>query len=493
MTGSADKVPVLELRVLSGCHEGARAPMAEGRLRVGVDDDCDVILTDLVLMGEKGEYVWLYVQEGRWSVRGLPADDETPASTAQRILVPASSLGTVAMLGGVALTVSDANAPWQKVPMALMSEDGSARPENTVEPVLLDMTDEEKPDGVQSALTAGSDDVTRVRDVAMEEKTPVPRARRWGLLVAGIPALAVLIVAVGWGLATRGVSSGAAMEARAAAPRPDAAAQQRMRQEIAQALAAVDPGLRLQVTLLPAGNARISGWVSDNQQLDRLAEGLARIQPQPELAVSTASDLLDDLREINSSGSNAAPLRFELLGAGRVQVNGVVLTADEQRNAMAYLRDRAPQGIELVDGLRVAASQGSALQNWLKQQGFPGVRANWNGSRMELAVNASVEQMPRLEALLIRNDTPLFGIPYALRVHQSAPPGSKDAAPAGVYADVAPLPFRIRSVIGGGEPYVVLSDGSKLLPGAQRSGWKLVSIQSDRMLFDGPRQLVVLR
>ena len=42
-------------------------------------------------------------------------------------------------------------------------------------------------------------------------------------------------------------------------------------------------------------------------------------------------------------------------------------------------------------------------------------------------------------------------------------------------------------------PYVVLGDGAKLQPGGRRDGWRLVAVESDRLVFDGPRALVVLR
>ena len=68
-----------------------------------------------------------------------------------------------------------------------------------------------------------------------------------------------------------------------------------------------------------------------------------------------------------------------------------------------------------------------------------------------------------------------------------------DAPARPVHASAAPLPFRIRGVVGGAVPYVVLGDGSKLQPGGRRDGWRLVAVESDRLVFDGPRSLVVLR
>ena len=57
----------------------------------------------------------------------------------------------------------------------------------------------------------------------------------------------------------------------------------------------------------------------------------------------------------------------------------------------------------------------------------------------------------------------------------------------------APLPFRIRSVVGGVTPYAILDDGSKLQPGGKRGAWTLDSVDGDRITFSGPKTLVLAR
>ena len=58
-----------ELRILSGCHAGARAPATEA-LRLGAGDDCDIILNDIDL--PEGASIRLQVDREHWSSRQDP-------------------------------------------------------------------------------------------------------------------------------------------------------------------------------------------------------------------------------------------------------------------------------------------------------------------------------------------------------------------------------------------------------------------------------------
>ncbi|RYF71370.1 MAG: hypothetical protein EOO29_30160 [Comamonadaceae bacterium] len=248
----------------------------------------------------------------------------------------------------------------------------------------------------------------------------------------------------------------------------------------------------MRIEALPTGGARVSGWVADIAQLDRLAEGLSGIRPAPALAVRTASDLMDDL--VEAGGPDAQALRFELLGEGRVRAHGLVMAPAERDRVLALVRARVPPGIEIVDGLRVASAQGGTVQEWLRTAGFAGAEARWDGEQMVIGLEIGGQERSRLESLLARAATPLSGIPFVLRTREVGRAPVVAAVPAvPAHASKAPLPFSIRSVVGGAVPYIVLGDGSKLQPGGRRAGWRLVAVEPDRIVFDGPRSLVVLR
>lgn len=512
-----------ELRILTGRHAGARAPLAGGE-RMGADDGCDLILTDLDLPSDMG--AWVQIAMGRWWVRSSPPEaqalaDAPPADPASS-WVSEQPWGAVAYLGQVAITVSAADAAWQAVPHGHVEAAGAAatadktaagttltaasagsptQASGTGDPVLAVIPQNDAADpqhGHNPAPEPGGravDATVRTGAGVAAGSAPAKARRRWQpALIIGL-ALAALLLSVFWSLlkgqgAQRAAEGAQASEANAAAA--GAERQQRLLRDIQLAIARVDPGLRLRIEALPAGGARVSGWVADIAQLDRLAEGLAGIRPAPALAVRTASDLMDDL--VEAGGPDAQALRFELLGEGRVRAHGLVMAPAERDRVLALVRARVPPGIEIVDGLRVASAQGGTVQEWLRTAGFAGAEARWDGEQMVIGLDIGGQERARLESLLARAATPLSGIPFVLRTREVGRAPAVAAVPAvPAHASKAPLPFSIRSVVGGAVPYIVLGDGSKLQPGGRRAGWRLVAVESDRIVFDGPRSLVVLR
>ena len=55
------------------------------------------------------------------------------------------------------------------------------------------------------------------------------------------------------------------------------------------------------------------------------------------------------------------------------------------------------------------------------------------------------------------------------------------------------VPFVIRSVVGGPQPFIVLEDGSKLLVGGVYRKYRLVAVENTRIIFEGPRSAIVTR
>lgn len=491
-----------ELRILTGCHAGARAAVVGGE-GLGPDDSCDLLLTDLGLPGDAG--AWIQIAAGRWWVRSDPlpqpsSDADAPTETAPiAAWVEEQAWGAVAYLGQVAMTVSAPDAAWQHVPVGLAPAAGASNDEEALAAVALDEflhrpphahpSREKEKDNITGEGAAAQDVVAR--DGTAEPAPSHAVSRRWHpAWIIGV-ALAALLLSVLWSL-LQGANDRAGGDApalpAAGLAEAGAAQQQRLLREIQRVIAGVDPALRLRVEALPAGGARVSGWVADIAQLDRLADGLAEIRPVPALSVRTASELVDDL--IDAGGPEAPALRFELMGEGRVQALGLVSAPAQRDQVLAALRARVPAGIEIVDGLRVAADQGGAVQEWLRTAGFAGARARWDGQQMVIGLDIPGRERARLETMLSRPATPLSGIPFLLHAREV---GSSPVRATRVHASAAPLPFRIRSVVSGPVPYVVLSDGSKLQPGGRRAGWRLVAIETDHLVFDGPRALEVLR
>lgn len=455
----------MELRILSGCHEGASLALAAGeRLLVGSEGDCDVLLSDCGLAADAPLQVsW---QDGLWYM----CSPQQPAQAGQAAaagMLP----GAVAMLGQVHATVCAAHLEWTPMAEPAVPADQALAPLDSPPAAVHE-------DGADHA--------------AAQRAAPAvpPRVRSASALLhlrplAAVGVLSLALLGVGW-----------AVWRHAPVPEPadvvseitvSPQAQEKAVKEASLAIALADPALRMEVLAHPQGGVTVSGWVENAEQFDRLAQALSTLRPLPRLAVRTAQEVFDALTDVGSG--QGLSLRFAPMGAGKVQVRGVVLTPDMQQQTLAQLRAHAPQGIEIVDGLRVASLQGPDVLRWLGSQGLNATDARWDGEQLVLAVGVNPAQRAQLERLLAAPQTPLSGVPFLLQTHAL----KEAAAPRRLSLAEAGLPFGVRSVVGGAAPYVVLADGAKLQPGGARGGWRLAAIAPDHLVFDGPKRLEVSR
>ncbi|MCD2512855.1 type III secretion system inner membrane ring subunit SctD [Comamonas endophytica] len=459
-------LPDLELRVLSGCHQGASLPVEAGEpLRIGSAGDCDVLIGDCGLEAP----VRLHLQPGGWTL----ADADATAA-------PVHAFGATALLGQVGVTVCAPHVPWQAFVPPLPT-DPAQPPAGTGQEV------QEMPGAQEVQEVHDVQEVQEVQEVRMRSPA-APRPSRRGQLATGA-ALALALLAGSWMLWGR-LPPPALAESLNEKPAKAALSPQARDDAVKQAslaIALVDPALRMEVTPNAEGGVTVSGWVDGVEQFDRLAQGLSGLRPLPRLAVHTASEMLDVLQD--AASAHGAHLQFTPAGSGKVQATGLVATPAQHQAILAQLRERAPQGIEIVDGLRVASMQAPAVRRWLQAQGLGVTEVEWDGEQLLVQVDVNAAQRPLLERLLAAPQSPLAGVPFVLQTRWL----QQDTAPARVGAGASGLPFSIRSVVGGPAPYVVLADGEKLQPGGTRSGWQLVAVAPDHIVWNGPKRLEVAR
>jgi len=482
----AAQAAAVQLRILSGAHQGAAMALeAQQWMRVGSDPDCDVWLSDCGLAA--GESVLVGWAQGRWSVRSsVEPDAEQPyAESPDHPDHPDQPLGAVAMLGQVGATVCAEHAPWQAFvrPPAPSAQSAPASGQT-------DLAHDEAAEAAEAAEAGAAVPAAvsqpQFHSAVPQKKARMPRTRVW----AGATLALVLLLGLGWsGWRQAPAATPATALAAASVLSPQARAQ--AVKDATLAIALVDPALRMRVVANAEGGVTVSGWVENVDQLDRLAQGLSGLRPLPRLAVRTITEVLDALSDVASE--HGMRLRFAPTGPGSVQVQGVVTDFAMQTQVLAQVRARAPEGLEVIDGLHVASQQGPAVQRWLAAQGLPDAETRWDGEQLVLGMQVSPAQRMQLERALAAAQTPLTDVPFTLqtRVVQAGAP----AVVAGrrLNADDAGLPFRIRSVVSGAAPYVMLADGGKLQLGATQSGWRLVAIAPDHMVFDGPKRLEVNR
>ncbi|ODS93670.1 MAG: EscD/YscD/HrpQ family type III secretion system inner membrane ring protein [Comamonas sp. SCN 65-56] len=470
-----------ELRILSGCHAGARAPATEA-LRLGAGDDCDIILNDIDL--PEGASIRLQVSREHWSAR------QDPMAAAHEADEPIAhqAWGEPATVGGITLTVCAPRSAWPALARALPETSANdARPPLLPQLAPLPATAADASTVTAPALT-GDAEAAPDDNPAPEPAASRPSASRIALLLGSILVVFLLAAVLAlwlWQDRSRPLPETTPV----ADTRPvDAAAQQLWLRNARQALAGVDPALRLDMAPLPDGRIRVAGWVSDIKQLDQVVEALGRLQPAPVLALRTTADLFDELSSV--ANAQGAVIHLELAGAGRIRVTGALQAEQEHTQVLEKLRERIPAGVDLVDGLRVAETAAPSVQQWLRGAGYASAQVHWDAENAKLVIEASLAATQRhdLERLLASADSPVRGFPLALQVAEQA-----QEAASSMHVSEAPLPFRIRSVVSGPAPFVVLEDGSKLLQGAQKGDWRLEQINPDTLVFDGPERLVLTR
>ncbi|QEA13179.1 type III secretion system inner membrane ring subunit SctD [Comamonas flocculans] len=463
----------VELRVLDGRHAGASAPAFDGLL-LGAGDEGDVILTDLA---PDAGLARLHLLEGGrwllWPAAGTP-DDQACAEAAQ--------LGVARRWGGLSLCVSAPHTDWPRAP----GHGPTTLPARAAAPV---------------AEQAAAITLAVAQDAPADPLAPLPplppsadAAERTGVPAAGAQATRtaggrwLLLAALGLPIAlacwvwVRSAAPVAGLAPAPAAPIDRTQAARRQLGDLQLRVAQVDPALRLKLQPRADGRVLVQGWVDTLAQFDRLAEALAQHQPQPALQVRVASELQAELRALLAM--RFPQLDFVPDGPGSLRVEGIVADAGMRNEALAAVREQLPRELTVSDGLRLAEQLAPQVRSVLTAAGFPDTRAQWDGEQMQLSVALLPNARSQLENALVALVKRFRGLPLHVSVQ---------SVQALQQAERGPAPFAIRSVVSGRQSYLVLPDGSRLLPGGTHAGWRLQSIEPELLIFDMPRRLVVER
>ena len=459
----APAAPALELRVLTGVHQRARCPARDGAA-LGADPACDIVLTDEGLGARAAR---LRIGSGGWDLAPGGEEGGAPPPAGE----PATPFNQPLPLGPVWITVARAGAPWASAPDA--ANDSANNPANDAraEPGWAERKDKD----AAAPMPAPAPLAHAAPAVTPRPSRVAPRRGAWPVTLAlALMALAIVIaLPLAW---LRPLTP-------KAAPRPDARAA--AERSLAQINAVIDRlGLtaRLRADLGPGGVPGVSGWVRDAAERDRLAAALSRLWPMPAMRVSIEQEAVATAAAaLRGHGVKYLP-RYG--GDGRLIIEGVAASEQERAAALAAVRAQLPGMTLLGDDIQMAPAVADALTQELSGAGLESVALAWKSDRLELNPPGGLndEQREQLEAILLRFNAHHFGI-AALR---DAPPQS-----APQYANS--VPFRIRSVVGGDLPYIVVDHGDKVLVGGTYARYRLSAIEPTRLIFDGPRPASVPR
>ncbi|WYX38019.1 type III secretion system inner membrane ring subunit SctD [Achromobacter xylosoxidans] len=235
---------------------------------------------------------------------------------------------------------------------------------------------------------------------------------------------------------------------------------------------------RLHVSMARDGVVTVSGWVRNAAEQDAVAAALSQIWPMPAMRISNE----DAAVRTASTALRAFNVRYEprYEGDGRLIVAGIASSARERASALDALRAQLPGMTVLGNDIALAQQVSDTLSSRLVDAGLSGVTLTWKPDHLEIAAGAlDDDQQARLQETLDDFNKSHLGVARLA------------AASATAAADS--VPFVIRSVVGGAQPFVVLEDGSKLLVGGVYRKYRLVAVENTRIIFEGPRTAIVTR
>lgn len=433
----------LELRVLVGLHREARCAVHDGAT-IGSDSACDIVLSDDSIAAHAG---WIRLTGQSWSLSSDESSTEDSAMTAWNQALP---------IGQAWITVAPEDAPWiiPDIVDAANEADISLSPDDNP-PASHDANAATILPSTLPALTTDA-----------EKKTLLA----WPtLLVLGAVTLVVLSA-----IALVAVSTGT-FSSKSTAKRVTA------EQSLGQISAALDRlGLAstVHVALSKAGTVTVSGWVRDKAQYEALASAMSQIWPMPAIRISLESEAILTARSILQRFS----VKYDPLyqGNGRLEIVGIASSARERAAALDAVRAQLSGLTVLGNTIELAQQVSDAFAEKLNKLGLSGITLTWQSGHLEVLPPALDEaQEAKLEAAVEAFNKQYWNI------------AQLGNAPAATVADS--VPFAIRSVIGGPQPFVVLADGSKLLVGGTYKKYQLTAVEDTRIIFDGPRRAIVTR
>lgn len=444
----------LELRVLSGLHRDARCQVADGAV-LGADPACDIVLADDG-MGPRAARV--RIGEGGWD---LSLDDGAPNG------MPGKPFNRPVPLGPVWITVARRGDPWANAPDA--ANDALAR--GAAEP--------DAPATATSPPPPAGAAPTSEEERQLERRLPLPpaqgrrRKRDSWPMVLGLAAV-VLTIFVAIALTLMPQSSAT----RAPQVNPRLAAAEKSVGQISAVFERMGLASRLHVSMARDGVVTVSGWVRNAAEQDAVASALSQIWPMPALRISNEDEVVRTARAALRAFNVRYDPRYE--GDGRLNVVGIASSARERASALDALRAQLPGMTVLGNGIALTQQLSDALSSQLVDAGLSGVTLAWKPDHLEIAAGAlDDDQQVRLQDVLNEFNQAHLGV---------ARLAAASASPA---ADS--VPFVIRSVVGGPQPFIVLEDGSKLLVGGVYRKYRLVAVENTRIIFEGPRSAIVTR
>jgi type III secretion protein D len=458
----------LQLRIYSGIHAGASEILSAERYVLGADSNCDVVLADA---GVAPRHAELHISAQGCILSWLASDASADVPDTSISL----ALGSAFALGPVVMGVDLADAPWAQVELLTPVK----APSPNVASVAL------APDTVDASVAemtsppAGSD--------SNSDLDPTPTvgwmARNRRRVIGGVLTCSALALV---GVMMDVVVAGA--PAAASYPALVTPAQQSEQQRLAILQIAASLKLAEQIVIEATAHG---GWLVraaylNDTQVEALAMALSRLNPRPGLQMTNEQDLQQSVNKTLAGWIEEThdSVKATYLGEAVFELSGSVASPSQRAKLLTTLAVSFPMVREWKNQFSVPQETANMLLEALRESGFD-VTGTWKDGTLFIQTLLSKRQVQHWEVTLV-DLAGKYTVPFSAIVRFGG-----EKAVSNFPVD---LPFTPRSVMGGNTPYVVMSDGAKLMLDGVRQGWRLSSISHAEIVFEnGSRRAVLQR
>jgi type III secretion protein D len=165
------------------------------------------------------------------------------------------------------------------------------------------------------------------------------------------------------------------------------------------------------------------------------------------------------------------PIALEYPKGGVLKIKGIAATDADRLTALQRLAAQQNDiPIAAVEILSTAEVQ-SALMRAARDAALPAVALTWNAGVLAVKANHfNATQRNHLTSLITALNKRYLNV-FTLE--------QEDAQ-----AVAMNIPFRIHSIIGGPQPWLILENGTKLVVGGTYDNYRLKSIEDSRVIFE---------
>lgn len=463
----------LELRVLFGPQAGSRLPLALGEYVLGCSDECDIVL---IGPNVRERHAVLVVDQD-----GVRLKPESGSSVVDAVGNPVSeevalSPGMPLELGGISVAVDDVDAPWPEArtvaPLTAQPAAAAAAPAPA-----------EAPPPQAETSAAGQS--------APSEKAP-PASDRWLRLVRGPGGVTAAVAAVAcFSFALAAWYDSTASEAMAQEPVVGEVhdvvtpVSTQPPSELVDAVEASGSGQTLEMRRRDDGGWAVTGYLQNQAQLTGLQRATAAVDPPVEFDVYVDELLVARANEVLQAAEGAdfavgaARLTVESSERGVLRLSGSARDGRTVDAAKLAILNAVP-GVREIEGSALLPGQLLVkLRESIEAAGLGG-RVAFVQEAPEVIVTASLNATERARWSEIQSEfAKTYGNVLPIR---------------SILAEARPrVPFQVRTVVGGGVPFIMTRDGVRVIRGSDLHGHRLTAVLDSEVVFDGAERWRISR